>query len=76
MRFSACKVLLKPIIISCNRNNTSRWYPLVDWEIISSSYAMLVPLFDTAYMIDEILFLLAMDWAYYVLVLIASIECG
>jgi hypothetical protein len=35
---------------------------------------MFVPLFDTAYMLDETLFLLAMDWAYYVLVLIATIE--
>jgi hypothetical protein len=33
-----------------------------------------VSLFDTAYMVDEILFLLEMDWAYYVLVLIVTIE--
>jgi hypothetical protein len=34
---------------------------------------MFVPLFDTAYMVDEIL--LVMDWAYYVLVLCATSEC-
>jgi hypothetical protein len=54
-------------------NNTSRWDPLVDWEIISGSYLMFVPLFDTTYMVDEIL--LAMDWAYYVLVLCVTSEC-
>jgi hypothetical protein len=35
---------------------------------------MSVPLIDTTYVVDEILFLLAMDWAYYVLVLIATIR--
>jgi hypothetical protein len=38
-------------------------------EIRSGPYLMFVLMFDTAYMVDEILFLLAMDWAYEVLVL-------
>jgi hypothetical protein len=34
---------------------------------------MLVPLFDIAYMVDEII--LAMYWDYYVLVICATSEC-
>jgi hypothetical protein len=54
-------------------NNTSRWDPLIDWEIISRSYLMFVPLFNIAYMLGEIL--LAMDWDYYVLVLCETSGC-
>ena len=36
-------------------------------EIISGSHLMVVLLFDIAYMVDEILVLLAMDKAHYVL---------
>jgi hypothetical protein len=38
-------------------------------EIRSGHYLMFVLRFNIAYIIDEILFLLAMDWAYEVLVL-------
>jgi hypothetical protein len=37
-------------------------------EIRSGPYLMFVLMFNTAYIVDEIFFLLAMDWAYEVFI--------